>query len=56
MRNLTLSPDSSYGGGKVKSKAELSLGGGLGREASFSFFLFRKVIEGGWGSIGNIPG
>lgn len=54
MRNLTLSPVSSYGGGKVKSKAEFPWR--RSREEAFSLFLFRKVLEGGWGSFGDIPG
>lgn len=53
MRNLTLSPDSSYGGGKVKSKAMFPWR--RSRDKAFSLF-FRKVLEGGWGSIGDIPG
>lgn len=48
MRNLTLSPDSGYGGGKVKSKAMFSWR--RSRKEAFSLSLFRKVLEGGWGS------
>lgn len=44
MRNLTLSPDSGFGGGKVKSKAVFSWRRS-GKEA-FSLSLFRKVLEG----------
>lgn len=44
MRNLTLSPDSGYGGGKVKSKAVFPWRRS-GKEG-FSLSLFRKVLEG----------